>query len=480
MHRALLFSVVFLFTSQAQAKDQGKLPRTPIHMDECSERVTNGYFSRGRVVETPDAKDSMSLMRGVLNANAWSSIRSFFSKEWDTEVFFTATGVPDRNTFQVPLVDPDCKGVVLFIHGSGTSKSSGSNFVGNMSNLANYGYCAISIDLPFHADGPLQNKLKDADEFIRWMSKIVNDIKTAGKPVYLAGHSFGPDVIFELISRDPFLVNGATAMSPAGFDPVLRKWYENYTSKMKFGGDVALNPLGGEFADEVVQQFLWNTGQLADPTKVNPDLILRILSSNREEYVPAPVGGPNKTPIGDNTYDIAPVLKGAFQNSVITIEKGVGHYLFDHVDEDGFNAVQRELLLMLGADPASTKEMTQETGLLRQSRPLSERLAVMVSTDLIFRSWFLSKYPERLALEILRQVNDRYAKVIFEEWDLTGKLEIQKVAMAMIFASAETHPEFYAKYQDKIAEARKRNILDSTLIGAFYKMINGGVSVSIN
>lgn len=480
MHRALLGIIAILFTIQVQAKDQGKLPRTPIHMDACSERVTNGYFPRGHVVETPNASDSLSLMRGVLNANAWSSIRSFFSKEWDTEVYFTATGVPDRKTFEVPLVDPDCKAVVFFIHGSGTSKSSGSNFVGNMSTLSNYGYCSISIDLPFHANGPLQNKLKSAEEFIAWMSRIIHDIKSAGKPIYLAGHSFGPDVIFELISRDPFLVNGATAMSPAGFDSILRKWYENYTSKMKFGGDVAENPMGGEFADEVVRQFLWNTGKLADPTVVNPNLVLRILSSNREEYVPAPVGGPNKTPIGENTYDIKPVLQGAFQNSIITIEKGVGHYLFDHIDENGFNAVQRELLLMLGADPSTTREMTQETGLLRQSRLPSERLAVMVSTDLVFRAWFLSKYPERLALEILAQVNDRYAKTIFDEWDLNGKLAIQQVAMAPIFASEQTHPEFFAKYKDKIEEAKKRNILDSTLIGAFYKMINGGVSVSIN
>jgi pimeloyl-ACP methyl ester carboxylesterase len=479
MHRALL--LVFLFTSAISlAKDKGKLPRTPIHMDPCAERVTNGYFERGSVVETPNYKDPVSLMKGILNANAWGPVRSFFSKEWDTEVFYTATGIPDPKTFEVPLVDPNSKGVVLFIHGSGTSKSSGSNFVGNMATLSNYGYTGVSIDLPFHADGPLSNKLYDADAFIGWLTKIVEDIKASGKPVYIAGHSFGPDVIFELISRNPFLVNGVTALSPVAFNALLRKWYDEFTSQMKFGGDVAPNPMGGSFADDVVQKFLWSTGALADPTKVNPNLVIRILSGNREEYVPAPVGGPNKTPIGENTYDISVPLQKAFSGAVITIEKGTGHYLFDFKDENGFNVVQRELLLTLGEDPAKTKELTDATAILRQARLPSERLAGMVLTDLIFRSWYLSKYSERLAQEILRDKMDNYAERIIEEYFTTGRLELFQIIMAPIFATQETHPEFYQKYAEQIARAREKRVVDSSLVGSYYKLINSGYSITIN
>ena len=239
------------------------------------------------VLEAFNWMDNKAYIKAIQTKESLGVVQTFFSKSWNTQVYFTGTGLPDSNG-RAPLVDPQAKAVYVFFHGSGTMKSSGRNFVSNMNTLAKLGYSAISFDMPFHANGPKDSKFDNSNEFMEWVKNIVLEVKKSEKPIFLAGHSFGPDVILEFITRYPKLVDGAVALSPASFNKELEKWYNDHTSKMKFGGQVDSNDAGGEWAFKVSRQFLWSKGKLTDPTVVNPNLNVRILSGNKEEYVPAP------------------------------------------------------------------------------------------------------------------------------------------------------------------------------------------------
>jgi pimeloyl-ACP methyl ester carboxylesterase len=470
----LIFIALCQFTAAARVSTK------PI--DPCQLELTQGhYFQRGHQLKPAAWTNDLEVIRANLEMQAWSSVRTFFSREWDTQVFYTATGVPKAD-LEIPLVDPDCKGVVFFVHGVGTVKSSGSNFIMNMSGLSNMGYCGVSIDLPFHANGSLKDKYMSGTEFIAYMKKIILEIKSYGKPVFLAGHSFGPDVIFELISRYPNLVDGALAMSPAGFTPILRKWYRQFTTRMIFGGNVLENRAGGEWSEAVSATFGWPEGKYGDPTLINPGLILRILSGDREEYSPAPTGGPNRTPIGKNTYDHGRPLQRLFRNATVTIEPGVGHSIFDFKDSNGINIVQRELTALLGIDLRNTNDLLVQTSRLREEkRTPAEKLAFLSQTDMLFRSWFLEKYNERLAQQILKNQDNTRAASILSDFNTAIKERYRSI-MPTIIATETTDPEFYAANKVRIEKLKANNrpdAVDIVLMAQYYIYMNHGQSISI-
>jgi hypothetical protein len=49
-----------------------------------------------------------------------------------------------------------------------------------------------------------------------------------------------------------------------------------------------------------------------------------------------------------------------FQNATITVEPGIGHYLFEHLDRNGHNVVLRELLAVDGETPANSKKLIDD------------------------------------------------------------------------------------------------------------------------
>ncbi|HWU44430.1 MAG TPA: alpha/beta fold hydrolase [Bdellovibrio sp.] len=408
-------------------------------------------FSQDTRIKTApkvDFYDDRLFIETMQRNESMSQVATFFSEKYDTQMYYTNTAMPNAKG-EVPLVDPNSRGVIIIAHGSGTMKSSGRNFVGIMNTAANMGFSAISFDMPHHANGPVSEKFDNAFYYMEWLRSIVLEAKKAGKPVYLVGHSFGPDVILEYISRYPYDVQGALALSPAAFNKVLQDWYDNYTTKMDFGGAVAQNDAGGQWAFKVSQQFNWSKGRLADPTVINPNLVLRILSGDHEEYVPAPVGGPKNTPIAPNTYDIAAPLRQLFHNATVTVEKGIGHYLFDHVDATGMNVVIRELMLTLGLAPKDLKKINEETRLEAMNVPITTVLAKKYSQDENFRAWADQKYGVKTALKAAIQNQDGFAKKILEEYRLAVEARGREI-MTKIIATKETHPDFYAKYKDSI------------------------------
>ncbi|MBC7419397.1 MAG: alpha/beta fold hydrolase [Bdellovibrio sp.] len=403
---------------------------------------------RGFAESKVDWKSDISFISAMQSRERFGQVKSYFAKNWDTQIFYSNTAVPNVKG-ESPLVDPNSKAVIIFFHGSGTMKSSGGNFISNMNSMANLGFSSISMDMPFHGQGPRDTKFNDSKYFMEWIRSIVLEAKKSGKPVYLAGHSFGPDVALEYAARYPKDIAGVTGLSPAGFTKELEKWYDEHTSKMKFGGNVAENDAGGKWAYHMSKQFLWSKGKLADPTLVNPKLNIRILSGNREEYVPGPVDGENGTPIGDNTYDISIPLKKVLRNATVTIEPGIGHYLFDAVDKDGYNVAQREFLLTLGEHPANIKKIQQETQIENAKIHFPGQLAKRYSQDALFRGWADATYGQGKVIKLAAQGMDALAQKVLDTYNIEQKareLEIFK----KILDTKTTHPDFYEKYKTQL------------------------------
>lgn len=430
--------------------------------------VCADLFEDIRGVATPKIEwnSDKSYIEALQRQEVYGQVETYFSKKWDTQVYYTKTALPNHKG-EVPLVDPNSKAVFIFFHGSGTMKSSGRNYIGNMNNLANMGFSAISVDMPFHGEGPRDHKYDNAFEFMEWSRAIVLEAKKSGKPVYLVGHSFGPDVILEFAARYPKTIDGVVALSPAAFTKELSKWYDNYTTKMKFGGDVPENEAGGLWAAKISKQFHWSRNKLADPTVVNPNLNIRILSGNREEYVPAPLSPETGLPIGENTYDVSVPLRAALRNATITIEPGIGHYLFEHNDSNGHNVVMRELLAVAGENIANQKAITDALKKENQIASVSIHMAKKYSQDLLFRSWADMTYGPGKVLQIALQGQDSFVAKVMNEYSNSQK-EREAEIYAKILNSRETHPEFYEKYKALIEKMNPKKV-DLTL---FYPWLN--------
>ena len=420
------------------------------------------------IEETKDFFNDRDFLSTIQQREIFGQVRGFFSDKYQTQVYFTATAKPNSKG-EIPLIDKKSKGIFILFHGSGTMKSSGRNYIVNMNTLANLGFSALSMDLPFHAKGPRGEEFNKVEYFMNWVRQIVLDAKAAGIPVYLGGHSFGPDVALEYVTRYPKDVDGVIALSPAGFTKELDWYQENVTEKMNFGGDVAENVEGSTWAGTMGPQLLWNKGKLADPTVVNPKLIVRILTGMREEYFPAPLDPVTGLPAGDNTVDVSIPLKAMLKNSTVTREPGIGHYLFDHQDANGINVVTREFLLTAGFKPEQIKMMIEEVRANAELVLPSERVGLKYVQDPLFKAWADKTYGKGKIPKISNQHSDGLADKILTEYRFALKKREEEIYQK-ILATKETHPEFYQKYQ-KTIDGHNPKKVDMTLFPQYFSEI---------
>jgi pimeloyl-ACP methyl ester carboxylesterase len=453
----------------------------PSHAEPCREafetETTQSEFERERALWTLirqervppepkiDYKNDLSYLREFKRMSSDGFVQSRFIEKFDTRFYYAATGNPNSNGL-IPMVDPSAKAVYVFIHGSGTMKSSGRNFKGLMNTLAQLGYGAVSFDLPFHMEGTYRPDMADPQVFIKYLDSIIGEVKSLapGKAIYLAGHSFGPDAIAEYIYHHPRSVQGAALLSPAGFDPILSDWYDRYTSKMSFGGDVAENVLAGTWAGEVTSRFQWaRTNGANDPTVKNPSLQVRVLSGDREEYVPAPLGR-NGLPSGPNTYDISAAIKKHLSNAVVTVEKGVGHYLFDFKDDKGRNAVMRELLALDGVDAINVSQIMKDRSKI--TRHWVDQMAYNYSMDGLFRTWVNDTFTSRKFLKAIEQRDERFLKRLEGQYG-DAKAAREQLIIERTLKIADQDPAFYDRYKkviDGIRSGEKKG--DTSLFNA--------------
>lgn len=444
-------SISLLILTSTFALSSYTLAETNLNKCQSVITVKNGSFSEKR-----DWNNDQAFLMTMQKKEILSQVQSFQSDQFQTEIHFTATARPNHKG-EIPLVDKNAKAVFIFAHGSGTMKSGGRNFIGNMNTLANLGYSAISIDLPFHSKGPRTEDFKKIDHFMEWMRSIVLEVKKSGLPIVLSGHSFGPDVILEYVTRYPFDVQAVVALSPAGFTKELDWYQQNVTEKMNFGGEVPENIDGGLWAGAIGQQTLWNKQKLPDPTLVNPKLNVRILTGMREEYFPAPLDPITGLPAGDNTVDVSIPLQKMLNKAVITREPGIGHYLFDHIDKDGNHAVTRELLAATGESPSQIKAILHKVSADFELNTPTEKLAYKYTQDPIFKAWADGSYGVGKIPKIANQQNDGFAAKILEEFRFALKKREEEIFIK-ILNTKETHPEFYRKYQKTIDSLNPKKV----------------------
>ena len=418
-----------------------------------------------------DFNDDLKFAAEIRRSDTYGVVDTFYSQRFGTRFYYSSL-VPRIPGEAPTLVSPEASRVVIFLHGSGTVKSSGKNFIENMNRLASYGVASFSLDLPFHEDGPISENLYKLDNFMNWIHGIVQEAKKSGKPVYLSGHSFGPDVIWEYLYRYPNSVDGALMLSPAAYDNVLRAWYENFTSKMIFGGDVQSRELGSTWSESISNQ-IHNLKQQRrpDPTVVNPKLALRILWGAQEEYIPAPIGGPTRTPIGDNTYDVKPTLRSFFKNAVLIQEPGIGHYLFQHTDKDGWNVIDREFAALFGLAPQDLIQTTRIKDLA--NTPAGQRLLIRLSYDRLLTSYLEWKFSPKFFRQLKAgKIPDANVERIMAQYD-RDKLRRYESLAVDILASENANPTFYKNNYDKIQRIKAGEYEPST-VTRLYLDLKGG------
>lgn len=379
----------------------------------------------------------------------------YYDEFFGTRFYIANIAIPDANGHR-PIVDADSNAVVLFLHGSGTMRSSGKNFLHIMNFLSLLNISSVAIDFPFHGDGPNSNKFEDPKYFMNWMNQIVTKLKSSGKKVYLVGHSFGPSVAMQYMYDYPFGVDGALLISPVAFNKDLRKWYNSETAKMKFGdAQLISHTMGGVWGDLMLSQFsTHNDNKGIDPTLINSDLKVNVLTGDHEEYAPAPLSGRKNLPFGKNTYSIPKAILKLFSRAEVVLEEGVGHYIFKHTDENGENVVNRELLKLLGIERDKAKSI-REANLRKLSQELSyeEQLWYKFHSDSIFRSWALENGLEKSIRQIYFKAKSNNAKNILEKFRIDNERKKTKL-VEKIINKAMSDPNLVAKYENEIKEIK--------------------------
>lgn len=132
------------------------------------------------------------------------------------------------------FVRADANAVVVFIHGGGT-KTTGHHVAASLMNYLNpYRVDVVSLDLPWHGEGP-RNSVENAADSIKLVREYIEKyISPSGKPVFIAGHSMGgvfADVYRRLYPNDK-LVKGVVSLSTVADAAPGKSFEEKHAAEM--------------------------------------------------------------------------------------------------------------------------------------------------------------------------------------------------------------------------------------------------------
>lgn len=405
-------------------------------------------------------------------------VRSFFSKEFDTRVYYTATGAPNAKG-EIPVVDPKSKGLFIYFHGSGTNKASGVNFAYKMNRMATMGFSTIAIDLPYHSEGSRSAKMADPVHFYAMIQKLIREYNTEHLPVYLAGHSFGPDLAAEYFKRypnDPDLA-GVLMISPGGFNKVLEDWFMNKTAHMTaLWGDIVSNDDGAAWAGLLSSQHKWRypgTKENPDPTVVNPRVHVKVITGEYEEYVPGELdhrGLPTKTP---RTYDMTKAIHEVLKGAEVIIEPGVGHYIFEHKDKDGYDVIIRSMLDIAGESMAREKELKAESNF----GPMADHIEIVrkYAREPFFKAWIDSMPGGKEKIISLMEAGDTVsARKMITDYNRFVLANRDRALIQNIVNTQVWNPIFYNQNRaeiDAIDMSKPKVTVSDALINKYYAML---------
>ncbi len=431
-------------------------------------------------VRNPQFLDDLEYLEDTRYASSTLGIvDTRFVEEFDTQIYFTATGRP-LSDGTIPVVDPEAKALVVYLHGSGTKKASGVGFAGKMNSLAKMGYSSLSFDMPFHALGSRNPALANAANYAEYMNRIIERYRVPNQKVILVGHSFGPDVIAEYITRYPRGVDSAVLISPGSFDHVTKKWYEEKTSRMDFG-ETEMNDAGGRWAGMVTRENTWNRVNApgrVDPTVANRDLDIYVISGDREEYVPGPLDSRGHPTDAPRTYDVAASFQRYFSRVDVTIEPGVGHYIFNHRDAHGHDVVLRSVLRANGESLAQEKELRRVVTDRMAQRPAYDLMALRYSKEPFFRAYVdrLASEQGKSGMEIIqgfRQSDDRRNAQQMMTNFMTVERQRVEALNTNIRNTAQWAPDFYRENRAAIVALGEKGNDQTTIQAKYLALLEG-------
>lgn len=475
----ILILFIFLFSTVVPAENlESQIVRPPGYFQSIWNIAKFYINNRGKThyltENTPDLKSHYEFLAEKRNQNSVGKMTSFFDSELQTRLYYSATGKPNSDGI-FPIVDSNAKGLVIYFHGSGTEKGSGANFNYKGNKLSVLGYSSLSMDYPFHQDGPIDSKYGRTAIYMEYILRMITKYRIAGKPVTLVGHSFGVNVIAEFITRYPFAVDSAILLSPAGFNKELVTWSQEKTIHMlKTFPHFVYNELGSRWAGFINRGFQWSktkNRKFTDPTRVNPGLKVRIVSGEWEEFIPGPLdkdGLPLKVP---RTYDVLGAMKHFFSKAETILEPNVGHLVHSHIDSNGHDLVLREILAANGESIADSKSITDSVAKSRKNALTERDLALQKQLlETFFQDWLKETYgseylrnlhasPDEVeATKLARRVLADFKK--FEDW---------RTDLILIDLQKKIHP-FYIQNKEKIESVIKtKNLNERTqVINAYY------------
>ncbi|MBX9768303.1 MAG: alpha/beta fold hydrolase [Bdellovibrionales bacterium] len=234
----------------------------------ADERATNAkihgvrshYRSALPEKEIYDLNDHLGYLNSRKAEGALEELQSTFDQELDTMIYHTATAKPQEDG-TIPVVDPTAKGLVIYLPGAGTDRSSGRTFALPAATFTKLGFSGLSFDYPYHLHGPNQRSMPiPYKEFLPWVQRIIQKYRQPGQPVYIVGHSFGANVAAELAYRVPNLeIAGILAIAPVAPSSDSEEYINYYLAdRMEEIGMVSVHPPGSWFAGNTIQSFsLW-------------------------------------------------------------------------------------------------------------------------------------------------------------------------------------------------------------------------------
>lgn len=419
--------------------------------------------------ETPNLNNNYSYLIEKRTQNNMGKMTSFFDPNFQTRIYYSATAKPNQSG-EIDVIDNNSKAVVIYFHGSGTENGSGANFNYKGNKLASLGYSSLSLDYPFHKDGPINSKYGNAKFYMSYLNEFIQQHRITGKPVILVGHSFGVNIIAELITRYPFAADSVVMLSPGGFNEELAVWAREKTTPMlRTFPHFVYNELGSRWAGFINRGFIWNKTKnrsFKDPTLVNPNLKVRILSGEWEEFIPGPLdlnGLPAKEP---RTYDVLAEMKKFFSRATTVLEAKVGHLVHSHIDDQGNDLVIREILAANGESASDSKEISDNIS--KERKKILSELDQAIQKQLIepfFREWLTETYQLDFLTKLLKNPDPVYStKIARRVISDFKKFEEYRLDSILLYLK-ETQSEFYFLNQSQIDKTiSNKNLNERTQI----------------
>jgi len=345
--------------------------------------------------------------------NAFSESVGLSEKKFGTTIYY----VPQANPLlDFPELDRGAKAVVIALGGAGLETASGQTFMQDARVFKRYGVSVVSLDYPFHGSGPTERKYFNVQDFKKMLFEIIKHYKSAGKPVYLLGHSMGPAVIQELLYDSPDLVQGAIMLSPGGkTSALLLKHYQEQSAlgltQKERGEDAKVNLEGEQWSAAMGRDFKANKA-----ARMKTQRPVLVIAGDHDSW---------------STPEILEDMVSRYPNASLEIVPDAGHLLFK-VRGKTEKLFTERVLSFIEAHEGFTLKKAETRAL-----PDTLRFQYYYENSSMMRAWFTTQHV------LLRSclVDEHVAQGILSRWFFDLKSYLHDLAANKIgILTADTSP----------------------------------------